>query len=197
MSGHQYTSEEINFMKEFVPGHSYKEIQNVFINKFGWNITLLQIKGYIRNHKLNTGRDGRFQKGSIPANKGKKGYCAPGCKKTWFKKGNVPVNYRPVGSERVSKDGYVEIKVADPNVWRLKQRVLWEEVHGKIPKGYIVIFKDGNKENVDIENLIMISRRTHAVMNYTDLHYFKNEYKETAVKIAEVKVAISKKVKKV
>ena len=30
-----------------------------------------------------------------------------------FKKGNVPKCHRPVGSERVNVDGYVEVKVAD------------------------------------------------------------------------------------
>ena len=44
-----------------------------------------------------------------------------------FAKGNVPPNHRPVGSERISKDGYIEVKVAEPNKWRLKQRVVYEE----------------------------------------------------------------------
>ena len=46
---------------------------------------------------------------------GKKGICADGCERTWFKKGHIPANYRPVGSERVNADGYIEVKVADPN----------------------------------------------------------------------------------
>ena len=28
-----------------------------------------------------------------------------------FKKGNVPANHRPIGSERITVDGFVEIKV--------------------------------------------------------------------------------------
>lgn len=35
MYGHQYTVEEQKFMKEYVPGHSYKEIQKAFTEKFG------------------------------------------------------------------------------------------------------------------------------------------------------------------
>ena len=128
MYGHVYTEEEHTFMREFVPGHSYREIAAAFTEKFGWEISIGQVNAYIGNHHLNTGRTGRFQKGQIPPNKGKKGVCAAGCEKTWFPKGNIPKNYRSIGSERISKDGYIEVKVADPNKWKLKHRIVWEEI---------------------------------------------------------------------
>lgn len=187
MYGHQYTAEERQFMTEYVPGHSYREIQKAFTEKFGWEISLGQVNSYIGNHHLNTGRTGRFQKGQEPPNKGKKGVCAAGCEKTWFKKGHIPANYRPVGSERVNKDGYIEVKVADPNKWRLKHRVVWEAVNGKISKGYIIIFRDNDKTNTDINNLMLIKQGTHAVLNHTGLCEYSGEFKETAVRIAELK----------
>lgn len=187
MYGHQYTAEERQFMTEYVPGHSYREIQKAFTEKFGWEISLGQVNSYIGNHHLNTGRTGRFQKGQEPPNKGKKGICAAGCEKTWFKKGHIPANYRPVGSERVNKDGYIEVKVADPNKWRLKHRVVWEAVNGKISKGYIIIFRDNDKTNTDINNLMPIKQGTHAVLNHTGLCEYSGEFKETAVRIAELK----------
>lgn len=191
MYGHQYTTEEQQFMAEYVPGHSYREIQKAFIEKFGWEISLSQVNSYIGNHHLNTGRTGRFQKGQEPANKGKKGVCAAGCEKSWFKKGHVPANYRPVGSERVNADGYIEVKVADPNKWKLKHRVVWESANGKIPKGYIIIFRDNDKTNTDIDNLLLIKRGTHAVLNHTGLCEYSGEFKETAIYIAELKVTTS------
>lgn len=187
MYGHQYTAEERQFMAEYVPGHSYREIQKAFTEKFGWEISLGQVNSYIGNHHLNTGRTGRFQKVQEPPNKGKKGVCAAGCEKTWFKKGHIPANYRPVGSERVNKDGYIEVKVADPNKWRLKHRVVWEAVNGKISKGYIIIFRDNDKTNTDINNLMLIKQGTHAVLNHTGLCEYSGEFKETAVRIAELK----------
>lgn len=192
MYGHQYTTEEQRFMAEYVPGHSYREIQKAFTEKFGWEISLSQVNSYIGNHRLSTGRTGRFQKGQEPPNKGKKGVCAAGCEKTWFKKGHIPANYRPVGSERVNADGYIEVKVADPNKWKLKHRVVWESVNGKIPKGYIIIFRDNDKTNVNIENLLLIMRGTHAVLNHTGLCEYSGEFKETAICIAELKAATSR-----
>lgn len=192
MIGHRYTAQERQFMAEYVPGHSYREIREAFMKKFGWGISTGQVKSYIGNHHLNTGRTGRFRKGQEPPNKGKKGTCAAGCEKTWFKKGHVPANHRPVGSERVNKNGYVEIKVEEPNKWRMKHRVVWESVNGKIPKGCIIIFRDNDKTNTNINNLLLIKRSTNAILNHTGLYVHSGELKETAVHIAELKAASSK-----
>lgn len=175
MEIHRYTKEEQEFMRRYVPGHSHREIQQAFCEQFGWNISINQVKTYIKNHKLNTGRTGRFEKGHVPANKGEKGVCAEGCKKTWFKKGNIPVNHRSVGSERINKDGYIEIKVEEPNKWRLKHRVVWEMAHGEIPKDNVIIFKDNDKTNTDIDNLILTEKGVNATLNKTGL--CKNEWR--------------------
>jgi hypothetical protein len=167
MYGHKYTEEEQKFMAEYVPGHSYREIQQAFIEKFGWEITLGQVNAYIGNHRLYTGRTGRFEKGQEAHNKGKKmpPEVYEKAKATMFKKGQAPINYRPVGSERISKDGYIEVKVGDPNKWDLKHRIVYEQAFGKIPNGYALLFLDGNKLNCDISNLKLIRRSELLIMN--------------------------------
>ena len=50
--------------------------------------------------------------------------------KTMFRKGNVPATHRPVGTETLRSDGYIWVKVEEPNKWRLKQRLLWEQHNG-------------------------------------------------------------------
>lgn len=192
MYRHQYTAEEKKFMAEYVPGHSYREIQKAFTEKFGWGISLGQVNAYIGNHHLNTGRTGRFQKGHEPYNKGKKGTFTDGREKTWFPKGHIPANYKPVGSERVNADGYIEVKVADPNKWKLKHRIVWESVNGKIPKGFIIIFRDNDKTNTNIDNLLLIKRSTHAVLNHNGLCAYSGEFKETAICMAELRSAVSR-----
>ena len=79
-------------------------------------------------------------------------------KSTRFKKGHIPKNHKPVGYERITRDGYIEVKTAEPNVFELKHRLVWIEHNGEIPPGYNIQFKDGNRQNVSIENLYMISR---------------------------------------
>lgn len=192
MQRHQYTTEERQFMARYVPRHSYREIQKAFTEKFGWEISLGQVKAYMGNHHLNTGMTGQFQKGQEPPNKGKKGTCAAGCEKSWFQKGHMPANYRPIGSERINVDGYVEVKVENPNKWKMKHRIVWESINGDIPKGYIIIFRDNDKTNTSIDNLMLIKRGTHAVLNHTGLYGYSGEFKETAICIAELKAATSK-----
>lgn len=102
----------------------------------------------------------RFHKGTPPPNKGKK--VSPEVYEkispTMFKKGHTPANHREVGSERINKDGYIEIKVAEPKRWRLKHRIIWEQANGEIPKGYNVQFKNHNPQDCRIENLYLICR---------------------------------------
>ena len=69
---------------------------------------------------------------------------------------------------------------------------MWESVNGKIPKGYIIIFRDNDKSNTDIDNLLLIKRGTHAVLNHTGLCEYSGEFKETAICIAELKAATSR-----
>ena len=198
MYGHKYTDEERKFFEEYVPGHKYREIQQEFTKRFGWEITMSQIKTYIHNHNLNTGRTGKFEKGLVPHNKGKKmpPEVYEKCKATMFKKGNVPNNHKSVGSERITRDGYIEIKVAEPNKWLLKHRYIWEQEHGKIPDKHILIFRDNDKTNVALDNLLLISRGENAVLNYIGLSNTVDEAKDAAVNYAKLSNLISKKRKK-
>ncbi|MBE5928484.1 MAG: HNH endonuclease [Lachnospiraceae bacterium] len=193
MYGHKYTDEEKTFMEAYVPGHSYKEIQKAFTDRFRWGITVGQIKSYIGSNNLNTGRTGRFEKGHIPSNKGKKmsAELYEKAKPTMFKKGHVPSNYRPVGSERITKDGYIEIKIADSRKWALKHRVIWESENGNIPKDCNIVFRDGNRKNTNIDNLMMVKKGVIAVLNHTGMCKHK-EARETAIRLSELKIETAK-----
>lgn len=124
------------------------------------------------------GRATRFQKGRTPFQKGKKieewmsSEGIANSVKGRFKKGRPSQNIRPVGSERVNIDGYIEIKIAEPSKWRQKQRVVWEAEHGPVPDGYMVSFIDGNKQNCALSNLRLMTRadnlRRVSLNNYPD-----------------------------
>ncbi|WXL23953.1 HNH endonuclease [Ectopseudomonas mendocina] len=108
---------------------------------------------------------GRFKKGGAPWNAGMKGWNAGGkSKDTQFKPGNVSSTWRPIGAERVSKDGILYRKVADTRNkkvdWRPVHELIWEEHHGPIPEGNFVIFIDRNRSNFAIENLLAVLRST-------------------------------------
>ncbi|MDD3393932.1 MAG: HNH endonuclease signature motif containing protein [Anaerotignum sp.] len=182
----KFTAEMNGFIVANAEGISNLELTELFNKEFGSNATVKQIKAYKKNHKISSGLTGQFQKGCVPCNKGKRGIHYAGSEKTWFKKGQMPHNHKPVGSERVSKDGYIEIKVAEPKKWRLKHNVVWESTHGKIPRDHVVIFLDGNKLNVDIENLKLISRGQLLLMNRNRLFTQDRELTETAANLAKL-----------
>src|SRR5690606_7155894 len=152
-----WTDEQLQFLREQYPKLSKKELLIKVNTHFRLQLKMNQLEGCLKNHKITSGRTGRFTKGQPSWNKGKKGLKIGG-KGSWFKKGHLPANYRPVGSERLNVDGYVEIKVADPNKWRLKQRHVWEQANGPILKGHVIIFLDQNKLNCELDNLMMITR---------------------------------------
>ena len=93
---------------------------------------------------------------------------------------------------RMSKDGYIEVKVAEPNKWRLKQRVVYEEAKGKIPEGCTIIFLDGNKRNLDIDNLRCVTRSELLYLNCNGLNN-SNEITETGILMARLDRTKNKK----
>lgn len=105
----------------------------------------------------------RFTKGTVPQNKGIKMpielYVK--CQPTMFKKGQVPHNAYNDWQEVIRNDSngkqYYMIKL--PNRTRLmyKHIWLWETANGQVPKGYNVVFKNGNTLHCTIENLECIS----------------------------------------
>jgi hypothetical protein len=108
--------------------------------------------------------NGRFLKGHTPWNHGKKGLNIGG-KETQFKKGNIPFNHKPIGWERITKDGYIEIKIKEPRKFALKHRYLWEKKNGAIKKGLILVCKSDDKTNCNPSNWELIDRAEHCKRN--------------------------------
>ncbi|HEY5555889.1 HNH endonuclease signature motif containing protein [Acetobacterium sp.] len=183
LAKHKYTPDEKEFLFGYVPDHSHIEIMAAFNKKFNAGIKPNQIKAYIKNNKLNTGRTGWFKKGTVPFNKGKKGIeiWTP----TQFQKGSIPHNTMLIGTE-VVRDGYAWIKIANPNVWKQKHRLLWETKNGDIPENHVLIFADGDQSNICLNNLMMVSRKELTALNKNKL--IKNDKKltETGVLIAKL-----------
>ena len=192
---HIWSDEEKQYLAEITPGRGYKEIQSMMSCKFGFDYTHHQIKGAITRNKLNTGRTGRFEKGHATWNKGTKGLTKANV--TSFKKGQKPHNYKPLGSERITKDGYCEVKVSDTGRrWRPKHVLIYEKHHGKVPKGSAVIFLDGNKRNFDIDNLYLVTRSQLAMLNKNSLIQKDAELTKTAINVVDLMKKISAMEKK-
>ena len=140
-----------------------KEFGRVDVSFQHYN-SLCKRKGWL------TGRDGRLKPGNVPINKGQK--CEPGtgglhpnARKTQFKRGQLPHNTKHLGHERLTKDGYIEVSVAQTNPYTgfdrhyvQKHRYLWEQLNGPVPEGYCLKSLDGDRLNTDPSNWEAIPR---------------------------------------
>lgn len=195
---HRFTSEEKSFLVEFVPGHSHKEIAAEFGKRFPPGVTVSQIKSAIKRYHLNTGHTGRFEKGNVSHNKGRKMTSEQYriAEPTMFKPGNTPPNTLPIGTELELPDGYLWVKInnvpkAKKNVnWRQKHRLLWEQNFGEIPEGYLVIFKDGDRRNFNLDNLACISKQVNLQLSRKHLRYEDAELTEAGIAVAKVVCAV-------
>ncbi|MEJ1487194.1 MAG: HNH endonuclease signature motif containing protein [Candidatus Sedimenticola sp. (ex Thyasira tokunagai)] len=141
------------------------------------------------------GAGSRFRKGNRPHNAGKKGWQAGGrSTDTQFKKGKKPHTWKPIGSERVTTEGYMQRKMTDtgypPKDWVAIHTLLWEEHNGPIPKGHVVVFKNGNKLDVRIDNLELISRTE--LMRRNTVHNLPKEL----VQVVQLKGAVTRQINK-
>lgn len=212
-----WTPERRDWFVAFVPGHTEGEISAEHERLFGTPLTESQI-GYGKTRfgvKSGT-HGGRFVKGQQSWNKGK----------TWdeimppesqersraacFKKGEVhdrPDGWiKPIGYERVSKDGYVEVKVRDSATdgvqprepgrfncnYRMKHHVEWERANGRpVPPGTQIVFANHDRRDFGPENLVAVPRALWAVICRRGIEYRDRASLEAAMKVAELDRAIS------
>lgn len=172
MKGHPiaYSADEMAWLEEN-RAMAIGEYHRAFQEQFGRSdVSATNLHSLRKRKGWKTGRTGQFVKGIPAHNKGKK--CAPGkggnhpnAQRTQFRKGNIPHNTRYLGHERVSRDGYIEISVEQPNPhtgferrYVLKHRWLWEQANGPVPKGHALKCLDGNKLNTDPTNWEAVPR---------------------------------------
>lgn len=186
----KYNQEHLDFLKSNCKGKTCKEIAKMFSKKF-FLVTAKQISNLKKRYKIISFGKGvtKFEKGHIPFNKGLKG--VNGYSNTRFKKGQKPHNTLPLGTERITKDGYIEVKIKEPNKWKLKQRIIWEEHYGKIPKNHIVIFSDKNISNFNIDNLLLVSRNELLCMNKHGLISEDKDLTKAGNITAKIKIKIN------
>lgn len=174
------------FVLENNRGKSAVEMVELLKTAFGLSYTPGQVKAFRARNHLHSGLTGRFEKGLVPANKGKKGWCAPGSEKGWFRKGREPHNRASVGTEVLATMGYIKVKVAEPDVWKFKHIMEWEKHNGRVPDGCVITFKDGDHRNCSIENLMCISFRENSQLNGRKLRTVSPELTEAGLALVRL-----------
>ena len=188
-----FTAEQIEFLRINYVRLSLVNLAAAFSDRFGTEKTAGQIRAFTRNHGIKSGRTGCFEKGQKSWNEGVKGYM--GANVTSFRKGSVPKNRKPLGTERVNRDGYIEIKIPErdphtgfPTRYKLKHVVLWEQLHGPVPEGMCVVFQDGNPLNCVDDNFMLVSRAHLLRLNQYRYRKIPDDLKPTVLALAKLEV---------
>lgn len=191
-----FSLEQTYFIKELYTSMTVAEVAAALNNHYGGSFTAAQIKSFVKNHGVLSGRTGCFEQGIKPWNTGTKGLMKVNSGS--FKKGDRPANEKTLGSERICpKDDYVLIKVAEKNPYtkaktryKHKHIVIWEQLHGPVPNGHVVTFVDGDKRNFDPSNLRLIDRNLLCRFNKAKVNDLPTELIPTMKNIVELNVRI-------
>jgi hypothetical protein len=177
MKGHwiEYTEKQLAWLKKhrkLVISEYHRQFCKRFRRR---DVTARHLHALRKRMGWKTGRTGCFEKGIVPHNKGKPFLVAkrnPNCRRNQFKKGGLPPNTKYLGHERVSKDGYIEVSVAETNPhtgfnrrYVLKHRWLWENKNGPVPEGHALKCLDGNRLNTKPANWVPLPRAVLARLN--------------------------------
>lgn len=179
----EYKDDEIAFLKGISSGKTYAEIADAFNARFRDRdyVTPCQVKSAMKYRNIPySGKLGKFQPGAATR--------------------HVPVgtvNIIPFGTKKNGERyRYEMVKVAEPNVWKRKSLVVWEEHNGPLPDGKVIIFLDGNTLNSSIENLYAVSRGVNFRLTKYRVMKPNTEYMLAAINVAEIQEKIDRIKKK-
>lgn len=206
---HYWTKEEEEVLCEKYPHVPTKEISELLGVEYlrvydkARRMGLKKSDAYLQSMKSGRlkkndtrGKANRFKKGNIPWNKGKRFNAGENAKQRRFRRGELNGRakelYKPLGHERVNKNGILERKIKSDGPssqrWKSVHRMIFEEHNGPIPDGHIVVFIDGNRRNFDICNLECISKKEN--MRRNTVHNLPKELAD----IIQLKGVIQRKI---
>lgn len=217
---HNYTSEQDEFLRNNRNSYGIRELTDVFNEKYGASATVRAIESRCRdvlkmqsfkkheytceeNVFLKTNRDHvenlehltKVFNDKFSTNLNVKAITAH-CRKYFGTK--TQYNKKQIGEE-MSCRGTAMIKTSDRPMtkgcgrslnWDYKNRVVYENAHGKIPENNIVVFLDKNKNNYALDNLYCITRSIQAIMAQNRWFSTDPVATLTAIKYCELYYAI-------
>lgn len=104
----------------------------------------------------------------------------------------------PVGSERVTKDGRVLVKVREhadvpqsKDNWEFAHHIAYREAYGEIPDGWMVMLADHDPRNLDPANLVACPKDVIGVMNELGYSWHDRESLLACIAAARLKRGIA------
>ena len=180
---HNYTEEEVEWLKENVYGVRHEELARRFNERFGTNVNRYNIRNMLTRRGIKNGLNQSdltkemkqfvfdnykgISNQELADRVNEKFGTNFGAVKfadfKWLNGLRSGYQYQPWlkwqkehMDETIRKDGYVYIKVGKN--WYAKQRWVYERAYGELQPGEVLIFKDGDPTNCDLDNLIKVRK---------------------------------------
>lgn len=194
-----YPDDMADYMRSIAEGRNCHEIAKLINEYYGKQIIdATRVRAYKKNHGITSGPDCRFKKGQESPTKGKKqtDFMSPEAiertKATRFKPQQKPPNLLQVGAVVKNTEGYLlrkkQMEGTQWERWEFLHRAIWEEHNGPIPEGMMVSFKDCNKENVNIDNLMLISNAENLELHRSGLRFEDPDLTEIGLNVVKLKI---------
>lgn len=171
MANRRYTDEQLDFLREVIPGRSLSQVNDLYEERFGTRLTRSALCNLRSKLGVYCGVNaGRFRKGQEPPNKGRtwdewmpEG-SREGCRRTQFRKGelNGIAAERDHGllGERLTKGGYREVRIDPRGAKHTMERWIplgafnWMAANGREwPGGCKCVHIDGDVANDSADNI--------------------------------------------
>jgi hypothetical protein len=156
--------------------------------EFGAKYTHQQIQTYYSRNRIVSGTTGKCANRHRPP----KGVYPKGLYKWHIENNRSGKPKYSVGDVVKREDGYLHRKVGDGELVK-EHHYVWEQANGPVPKGYMLIFKDGDRTNCELENLALVSRAENVYLTRKKMRFTDPQLTESAVNLAKLHIAAMQK----
>lgn len=165
----RYTKEFEDFVRNNVSKYKKEEFRLLLQDKYNIKLSNEALRRYLNRHHIKD-------------------------KYLDYKKCNVRNVFKsPIGSEQITNEG-VFIKIAQPNNWRRKSRVMYEKYHNcKLNDDEYIIFLNQNNTDFRKENLIKSSRNEIAYLHNKEMFSKNPQVTNLGVFTAKLMIKIKQK----
>lgn len=173
----RWTSDEIALLLAFYPHSNQRALFKLYCGKFSFN----QIRNMVGAMQLR--KTERYYQSTF----------GPKNIKPWNKDAIINRSYRlhPVfGKVRTGVNGNLEYQSGKR--WLSASHKVWQMHHGKpVPKDMVIRYADGDKLNVEIDNLVLVKRAE--IMQKNSFSNYPKEVRECMLMNKKIKEAINER----
>ena len=168
----RYTNEFKDFIKENVSKYTKEDLRLLLQDKFDITLSNEALRRYLNRHKI----------------KGK--YID-------YKEYNVRnVDKCSIGTERITDEG-VFVKIAQPDKWRRKSRVMYEKYHNcKLKDNEYIVFLNHNNKDFSKENLAKTSLQEIAYLHNKEMYSSNPKLTKLGILTAKLMIKVKASDKK-